>query len=471
METTLSSRMLHAEEQSKFSNLLKQYRVNPLLEALSAEGASIYCVGGAVRDLLLGCSVKDLDFEIHGIEETLAVLVLSRFGRVAKQGRAFGVLRVGGWDVDWSLPRVDGPGRHPHVVINPHIGLREALRRRDLTMNAMAIDSTTYQLFDPFQGERDMQNRVLCAVNSQTFIEDPLRLYRVMQFLARFEMEPNGELVALCRTMDVSKVSRERIEDELKKLFLCARYPSLGFRWLASIGRLSELFPELAQLIGVAQNPQWHPEGDVFEHTMQVLDAVALEENVSEIDRLVLCYAALCHDMGKVATTRLHSKDGRLISYGHEEAGVAPAKSFLKRITENKELVARVVRLVKYHMRPCALIRGKAGCGAYRRLAMHCAPDSLEFLARIARADMRGRNGSSPRPLVNAVACVDEFKAEAQRCGVLHTPEQPVLSGHDLLALGIRGKKVGALLAKAYEYQISSGVRERAALLAYLGLS
>ncbi|HAU30483.1 MAG: Polynucleotide adenylyltransferase/metal dependent phosphohydrolase [candidate division TM6 bacterium GW2011_GWF2_43_17] len=471
METGLFTRGLSAGERDSFSYLLELYRVSPILKVLTSAGGRVYCVGGAVRDILLKKDVKDLDFEIHGLAEPRLIKILSQFGVVATQGRVFGVLRVNPWDIDWSLPRADGSGRRPAVLIDPEMGLVEALRRRDLTMNAMAIDPIKMELFDPFGGERDLQDRVLRAVNAQTFVDDPLRLYRVMQFLARFEMEPDDKLAFLCKNMDVSRVSRERIEGELKKMFLRACRPSLGFRWLATISRLIDLFPELSLLVGVAQNPRWHPEGDVFEHTMQVLDAVALDASpLSEMDRLALCYGALCHDMGKVSTTRPHEYDGRLISYGHEEAGVEYAVKFLKRFTACKELVARVLKLVRYHMRPCALVRGGAGCAAYRRLAVCLAPDSLAFLAYIARADMRGRNGGGNRPHTNSVRCVDEFIIKATQCGVFDAPQAPVLSGKDLLERGISGKRIGGLLARAYEYQISSGVQERALLLAYLGL-
>ncbi len=470
MEKGIPSRILTEAEQKRFRQVFEREQVLPIVHAFNVLGGTVFCVGGAVRDLLLQLPIKDLDFEIHGLTEEIIVGVLSKFGTVAKQGRSFGVLRLNPWNIDWSLPRTDGPGRRPDVVIDPAMGLVGALRRRDLTMNALALDVATYTLFDPFEGEKDLQQHVLRAVSAETFVEDPLRLYRVMQFLARFDMSPDEELSQICAHMDVSLVSRERLEGEINKLFLLSSRPSEGFRWLEKIGQLSRIFPELSMLRGVQQSPIWHPEGDVFEHTMQVLDAVAQHnKSLSTAEYFGLCYAALCHDMGKVATTRLHPHDGRLISYGHEEVGLEYARVFLARITEHKQLVSRVLRLVRYHMRPCALVRGRAGCAAYRRLAAHMAPDSLSYLSCIAHADMRGRNGANTDPLDASIVCVEEFVEKARECGVLERALAPILSGSDLIVRGVAGPQIGVLLKRAYEYQIATGTQEPEVLLSYLG--
>lgn len=470
MKDEVFSRELKTWEKESFCSILQKFGVRPLILALVEAGASVYCVGGAVRDLILSRGIQDLDFEIHNLEESAVLRVLSQFGSVASQGKSFGVLRVSSFDVDWSLPRLDGQGRRPEVVIDPFMGLIKALRRRDLTMNALALDPITYRIFDPFDGEKDIHTRVLRAVDKKTFIEDPLRFYRVMQFLARFEMVPDTQLDRLCKEIDISSVSKERIFTEINKLLLLSQKPSTAFLWLQKIDRLAEIFPELEMLIGVEQNPVWHPEGDVFVHTMQVLDAVVFEDLDEPFDRLVLSYAALCHDMGKVVKTKKHPSDGRIISYGHEEAGVVYAKSFLQHITDDKRLCARVVRLVLYHMRPCALVRGGAKCGAYRRLAARLAPETLYFLGRMARVDKRGRNGADDFPLRDTVECVELFWKKADACGVLHRPQEPVLRGSDIMAHGFVGSEIGDLLARAYEYQIVHGETDKEVLLKYLGL-
>ena len=320
----------------------------------------------------------------------------------------------------------------------------------------------TSELIDPFGGKSDLEQGILRAPNSVTFIEDPLRFYRVMQMIGRFTMYPDAALQKLCSEMSIDHVSRERIELEFEKLFLQSEQPSRGIRWLHAIGRLEQVLPELAATVGIEQDPRWHPEGDVFEHTMQSIDAAAAIAR-SYDDRhkvLVLIYAALCHDLGKVNTTQ--KTPAGITSYGHDTKGVEPARTLLKRITENHAIKDAVLKLVRHHMAPVLLVKEGAKPPAYKRLANNLAPEvTLALLADLAYADVRGRNPKGSEPLTSAVPDIVTFLERAENAQVCNAIEEPVLKGRDLLDVVLPGAKMGQLLERAYEIQIEEGITDK----------
>ena len=434
-----------------------------IVTQLKSAGGRVLVVGGVVRDLFLGLPAKDLDFEIYGLSLKQVELVLARFGTVLQVGRVFGVLRVDGVDADWSLPRIDGTGRHPHVTVDAALDYQTAFRRRDLTINAMGIDLRTGELIDPYSGKTDLQQKKLRYVDSSRFIDDPLRFYRVMQFIGRFEMTPDQELDRLCHTMDLTLVSKERIEQEFTKLFLKSRRPSLGLSWLQSIGRLQEILPELFAAIGVPQNPALHPEGDVFVHSLQALDVAANNKDYfDDAEKLLVMWAALCHDLGKTVTTQFI--DGRWRSLGHAQAGVPLAKSLLIRVTDQKKLIAAVTKLVRYHMEPLQFVSGQAGLCAYKKLAAKLYPQTLCLLAKLSLADKMGRQIEGP--ILDQISFaqqpeLEEFIAQAKLAGVWQKMEPPVLQGKDLLSEISAGPEIGELLQMAYAIQIQEGIRDR----------
>lgn len=474
---------------------------NDVINAIARAGGVPFLVGGAVRDELLGKVAPDYDIEVHGLTLEQLRTILEQYGPVSVVGKAYGVLKIAApvehsasgipplAHIDWSLPRVDSAGRKPQVRLDPFLDISESLRRRDLTMNAMARNLLTHELIDPFGGKADIAARRLCTPDARFFAEDPLRFFRVMQFIGRFDMLPDAELQQICRSMQVTigkesingngittsmvYVARERVEEELKKLLLYSASPSLGFRWLQKLGRLHEFFPELAATSGIVQEPKWHPEGDVFEHSMQALDAMAFllrSERLSHIslsqlvhdsrDALLLLYAALCHDLGKVSTTQI--VEGRIRSFEHEIVGAPLAHAFLKRITQHTRLLKIVPLLVRHHMAPGQLIQANAGDGAYKRLALKMAPDgNLALLAVLACADKRGRNGAAHVPLMTALPFVEAFIERAHSIGVLYAPEPAVLTAPDLLHDIEPGPRLGRLLRHAYEIQINKGIRDK----------
>jgi tRNA nucleotidyltransferase (CCA-adding enzyme) len=464
----MKSTKLSAAVQRILDKIAVQYPlVNQIAREIVNKNGRVLVVGGAVRDALLGKDIKDLDIEVHGIDLAMLEKILSHHGPVSLVGKAFGVLRVHGLDVDWSLPRTDTSGRKPEVTIDPHMGLLAAFARRDLTINAMGFDVATHELLDPYGGYQDLQDGVLRATDPAFFVEDPLRFYRVMQFIARFEMSPDTELNKLCSHIDLASVSVERFDAEFEKMMLKSQRPSLGIRWINEIGRLEELLPELAATKKVPQDPVWHPEGSVFEHTMQTIDAAALIAVESPDDRLKLLYSALCHDLGKITTTEFF--DERLRSRGHDVEGREPTKKLLKRLTRKKWLIDAVVKLVRYHLMPIEFVTNKASFPAYKRLANKLYPDvTLWLLAQLALADKRGRNGYSSVPLAITPSEIEHFLRKAEHAKVLVNKEAPILTGKDLLPFVQPGPKMGQLLKKAYEIQIERGILDKNELIKFI---
>ena len=465
------NRKLTSSERKAIEQLLATIpKVSTCVDAIAQAGGQAFLVGGAVRDFLLKLPLKDLDFEVHGLSLEQLKKILAKFGMVNEVGKSFGVLkfRVDNQhpDVDWSLPRFDSAGRKPKVEVDPDMTIDQALRRRDLTMNAMAINLQTFELHDPFGGEEDLTNKLLRCPDAKLFVEDPLRFYRVMQFVGRFAMLPDAELDALCADMDLKEVSRERVEEEMKKLMLKSKEPSRAFWWLHNMGRLQALFPEIAALAKTEQSAKHHPEGNVFKHTMQVIDAAALvrERLVDEHEKLALMYAALCHDLGKATTTILYP-DGKVTSHGHEVEGVGIAKKLLKRFCGNKDLITTVTKLVRHHMDPGNFVVSGARLPAYKRLALKLAPETnCAMLALVMEADQRGRNPDGTTPLPMPTENVEQFLEQVKQAEVLQQPEAPVLLGRDLLDIMQPGPKLGEILKKAYEIQLNEGIKDKAEL-------
>jgi tRNA nucleotidyltransferase (CCA-adding enzyme) len=441
------------------------HEVEEIVRRVAAEGGKALLVGGMVRDRALGLDAKDLDIEIHRLELDRLEALLGHFGKVDLVGKQFGVLRVHGIDADFSVPRKDSRGRHPEVAPDPFMGIEEAARRRDLTINAMAIDTLEGKLYDPFDGMKDMKQRRLRAPDANRFPEDPLRFFRVMGFIGRFEMDPDEELDALCKAMDLTGVARERIEEEFNRLWLRSRRPSLGLRWLEAISRLEEVLPEAAALVGLDQDPGWHPEGDAWQHTLQVVDAAAGLKMGDREQDLMLLWAALCHDLGKAETTI--EEDGRIKSPGHTEVSARMAENLLGRYVGNQKVLEGAVKLSEHHLKPHDFYVNKAGSKAFKRLALVLSPETtLERLAAMALADTRGRNPDGDEPQEIASEKCDWFLEMARQLKVEREPEPPVLKGRHLLDVIKPGPEMGRLLRKAYEIQLGEDIRDKDVLRA-----
>lgn len=435
--------------------------VHKIVERLDQSRGRALLVGGAVRDMLIDKNIKDVDIEVHGVSIDQLEEILKEFGQVRLVGKAFGVLRIDGLDVDWSIPRTDSSGRKPKVLFDPHMPLEQALLRRDLTMNAMAIDLITRKLEDPFNGLKDLENGVLRVPDETLFVEDPLRYFRVMQFIGRFEMTPDQELYELGKTMDLKDISHERIVEEFTKLCVKGTKPSLGIQWLHDTGRLKDILPEIYDTIGIEQDPKWHPEGDVYEHSKQAMDVAALQNYKNNEKKLTMVLAAFCHDVGKVVATQ--KIDGRIRSLGHDVKGVPIAATFLDRVCYTHAIKDTILKLVRYHMMPVAFIKNNAGPSAYKRLAKKLAPQtSMQELSVLAYCDKSGRNPNRQAPFEE---CPEEliavFLDRAKKYEVDLAPEPPVLMGKDLLEEVSPGPELGKLLEKAYSLQIEKGIKDK----------
>ena len=438
-----------------------------LLAALRDAGGRPYLVGGAVRDALLGRTTADFDVEVFGLEAPRLEAVLAAQGRVDAVGQAFRVYKLSGVEgvpgaVDVSLPRRDskvGPG-HKGIATSgdPQLDVAQAARRRDFTINALLYDTATSELVDPWGGQRDLDARLLRAVDPETFGDDPLRALRAVQFAARYELRVDPATARLCASMPLAELPADRVFGEIEKLLLKAERPSLGLALLKEWGMLAAVAPELVSLAATPQDPEWHPEGDVWTHTLQVVDEARQLLGGLEADlprQLAVMLGALCHDLGKPPTTRF--EDGRIRSRGHEEAGLPPTTSLLDRwnvhTRQGYDLRAQVLALVAQHLKPGQLYddRERVSDGAIRRLARKCEPD---LLYRVARADCLGRRPGRFEPVA-----MEWFRERVRALDVALRPPEPLLKGRDLLALGLPpGPRVGEVLRAVYEKQLDGTV-------------
>src|ERR1051325_4551985 len=441
-------------------------KVISLAQAIHDAGGRALLVGGCVRDTLMGTQPKDWDLEVYNLDATRLREILDQFGPVNVVGEAFTVYKLGK-HLDVSIPRRErksGRGHRAFVIEgDPAMSVTEATRRRDFTINAILQDPLTGDILDPYGGRGDIERRVLRAVSEDTFAEDSLRVLRAAQFAARFEFEIDPDTVELCRTIDLSDLPAERIWGELEKLLLQASRPSIGIEWLRRLGAIEQLFPEIQSLIGVPQDPEWHPEGDVFVHTKLAIDrARELIEDLSYPRTVTVMLATLAHDFGKPATTEF--LEGRWRSRGHEEAGVGPAESFLDRIKvhtiDGYNVRAQVIALVREHLKPGEFYkkRDEVGDGAFRRLARRCEPD---LLYRVAKADSLGRNADwVPREQWYGSEAQEWFIQRSRELEVDQRPPEPLLLGRHLLELGVEaGPRMGEITRAVYEMQLDGRVQ------------
>jgi tRNA nucleotidyltransferase (CCA-adding enzyme) len=441
-------------------------KVIALSRAVNDLGGRALLVGGCVRDALMGKEPKDWDLEVYDIDPERLRAVLDQFGPVNVVGESFTVYKLG-HDLDVSLPRRErksGRGHKGFVIEgDPWMSVWEAALRRDFTINAILQDPLTGEVIDPFHGRGDIERGILRAVSEETFAEDSLRVLRAAQFAARFQFEIEPFTIAICRAIDLSDLPAERIWGELEKLLLHAARPSVGLEWLRRLGAVENLFPEIESLVDVPQDSEWHPEGDVFVHTQLVLDrARELIEDLEYPKQITVMLAALAHDFGKPATTEF--VDGRLRSRGHEEAGVAPAESFLDRINihtiDGYNVRAQVIALVREHLKPGEFYkkRDEVGEGAFRRLARRC---ELDLLYRVAKADSLGRNADwVPREQWYGSEAQEWFRERARELQVEKRAPEPILLGRHLLELGVEpGPAMGEITRAVYEMQLDGRVR------------
>ena len=428
-----------------------------IVRAVRDAGGRALVVGGWVRDRIMGRPSKDIDLEVYGLPVDALRALLARFGAVNAVGESFTVFKVA--DIDVSLPRRESKIGRGHKAFeihgDPDMSPAEAARRRDFTINAIAWDPLTDEYVDPFDGRGDIERRLLRAVDVRTFVDDSLRVLRAVQFAARFEFTLEPDTADLCRRIPLDDLPAERIWGEMEKLLLQARRPSLGFELALDLGVIDQLFPEMKALVGCPQEPEWHPEGDVWVHTLMVIDQA--RARIDDLDRprqIAIMLGAVCHDLGKPPTTAF--LDGRIRSIDHEQAGVAPATALLDRLNVHTiggfDVRREVLGITAHHLKPgmFGMSKTPVSDGAFRRLAQKV---DLELLARLAKSDCLGRSGHFD------CSAMDWFLERARQLGVEHAAPKPLLLGRHLLALGVKpGPRMGEILRAVYERQLDGTI-------------
>ena len=316
-------------------------QIEEIASKIKEKGGTLYLVGGALRDRFLNLENHDEDYCVCGLTEEEFI---NLFPSAKTRGKAFKVFDLEG--KEFALARKDVKKGFGHkdfeIKSNPQITIEEDLYRRDITINSIAENVLTKEIIDPFNGIKDIQNKIIRAT-SLSFKEDPLRVYRVARFASQLEFNVEKDTVKLMKSMkdELSTLSKERVFEELKKA-LGTNKPSIFFEVLRNAGVLDAHFKEVNDLIGALQPEKYHPEGDAYNHTMLVLDYVS--QNTKDLS---IRFAALVHDLGKGLTP----KEEYPHHYGHEDKGVALVGTLGNRIGAKNEWIKAGKVACKEHMR------------------------------------------------------------------------------------------------------------------------
>jgi tRNA nucleotidyltransferase (CCA-adding enzyme) len=462
-----------------------------LVEAIKTAGGKAYLVGGGVIDQLMDKTVKDWDIEVFNLSyDNLLDITMQTTAKADLIGQKFGIIKTfsGNYDIELSIPRKDNKTGPKHkdfdVTLIPNMTVEEAAKRRDFTINAIYYDFETGEYIDPVNGITHLRSGLLHPVDRDTFKEDPLRAFRALQILARkckiFSIElaiAISELVEGC-----NHLTGDAILGEMNKLLMMSKKPSIGLELLAFeltsditveyFDNLSEFnsaliyfFPELQALIGCKQREKYHPEGDVWTHTLMVIDQAArYRDELPEEWRLPFMWGMLLHDVGKPIATRMNEEKGHLTSIDHDKLGEPIARKFMERLTNNKDLIDKVCSIVKVHMRPRLLLKATPKRAAWRRLQNICP---LNILAYVSMCDNDGRGD----PLERCGKEDESFIKTMEVHKILGSPTdkiKPVLMGRHLIQHGFKpGPKFGPILEKAYKYQLETGCENVQELIDY----
>ena len=438
-----------------------------IAKRVAEAGGRTFYVGGMVRDEVLGKENKDLDIEVHGIDFDKLKEILGSLGKIDehKVGDSFGILQLKSYDIDIAMPRSEKPsgeGGHKDFIIDvdPYIGYEKAARRRDFTMNALMKDVLSGEVLDQFGGLEDIKNGVIKHVDDETYSDDVLRVLRAAQFAARFDMRIDESTKELSKTLDLSVLSHERIAGELDKALLKSEKPSVFFNELRDMGQLGVWFPEVQALIDLPQRFDHHPEGDVYTHTMLVLDEAAKHrKEVSDPRAFML--SALCHDFGKAVTTEYDEKKQAWTSIGHDVKGAPLVHDFINRVYNEKDLEKYVVNMTVSHMKP--LMMTKSGASKKAWMNFYDNVDNIDDLIMLCRCDSMGRamevSFDEKEAFMHKMA--DEYR---------ELMEQPQVMGRDLIELGYKpGPKMGEMVKAAHKAHLA-GVDKETAIKQLIGM-
>ncbi|MDD2377085.1 MAG: CCA tRNA nucleotidyltransferase [Clostridia bacterium] len=426
---------------------------------IKEKNGTMFFVGGYVRDQIINKENKDIDVEVFGLEAEQLITILSKYGVVDQIGSNFGIFKIHGIDIDFGMPRKEKNTGVKHkdfeINIDSNMSTLEASKRRDFTMNALLQDVITGEIIDHFGGIQDIQNKIIKHIDDDTFIQDELRVLRACQFAARFDFIISEDTLKLCKKLDCTNLPKERVYNEIQKALLNTSKPSIFFEYARQIGLLEKLFAPMDKLIGVQQSPIHHPEGDVWTHTMMVIDEAAKLRDQSNYP-IAFMFAAVCHDLGKITTTRhLH---GKIVSYNHENE-LHLTKKFLKNITNDNDLNFAVMLLVKNHMRPNILVKNKSSDKAIRKLIVDTSSKivNIQDVILLSKADRIGKNNNDLD-----ISNIDKWwKDRITEVNENKTTINPLVTGKDLIQMGyIQDEKIGKILKKAFDLQINGLSKE-----------
>jgi len=427
-----------------------------IVSVLRDAGFDAYWAGGCVRDMLLGRTPKDYDVATSALPDN----IINLFAKTIPVGAAFGVIEVvqDEHNVEVATFRRDidtADGRHPASV--EFCGPEEDAKRRDFTINGLFYDPIEDKVLDFVGGRRDLDAKRIRAIGSpsERFREDYLRMLRAVRFssVLEFPIEKDTADAIRAHAPSIHRVSAERMRDELLRLLTESPHAGNGINLMLELGLLKEILPEIAAMVGQEQPEEFHPEGDVYTHTVQMLNA--MDNNPSP----TLALSVLLHDVGKPPTAEtVTSEEGkeRIRFYGHAGAGAEIAENILRRLRCSNKVIETVTHSVGNHMRfmnvqemRMSKLRAMAGAPAFEEelelhrldcLCSHGSLDNYEFLR--------------------------DFVKQLRNEPVLPAPW---ITGGDILKLGIpEGPEVGKWHRKAYEAQLENQCKDREALLEWL---
>jgi putative nucleotidyltransferase with HDIG domain len=414
-----------------------------IIRTLREAGYTAWLVGGCVRDLLLGVPPKDYDVATSARPEQIAAL----FPAALPVGAHFGVMLVG--EVEVATFRSDGAyadGRRPESVnyeTNPIVDAQ----RRDFTINGMFLDPFSGEVLDFVGGQADLAQRTVRAIGDPAvrFAEDHLRMLRAVRFAARLDFSIDPATLGAMDPVAIRKISVERIFAELNRV-LCEGGAARGLELLDQGGLLAELLPEVKAMQGVEQPPDWHPEGDVWVHTLAMLRHMGPAKPA-------LAWGTLLHDVGKPVT---QTREDRIRFNGHDRVGAGMAREILSRLRASTELIDEVEYLVASHMRFMELPKMRPS--TLKRFLRH---DTFPELLEMHRLDCLGSSGR-----------LGTYDFARQQWTSL-TPDElrpaPLATGRDVMALGVpQGPRVGELIRALEEEQLEGNLTTREQALAWL---
>jgi len=423
-------------------DFLLSFKLPKILKTISKivteHNAHLLIVGGCVRDYFLKLPIKDYDVEVYGLGSLEELeQILASFGSVNLVGKNFGVLKFQyeGDAYDFSFPRTESKTGVGHkdfdIVVDGSLDYHVAFKRRDFTINAMAYHVEKGEFIDPFHGLEDLKKRRLQHIDDITFVEDPLRVYRAVQFCARFDFGLAKNSFSLCQRMvknrELDSLAKERVYEEFKKLLLKSSKPSVGFELMRELGVL-HYFPELE----VQKKSFW-------KNSMKSLDSMVSLLGDNTKDNVVLMFAILCHNLDSLELS----------------------KTFLLRITDEKSLIQRVLSLVKHCKKPTQLYDANAKESEIRRLATEV---NIQELLLVAKADFLAQE-----PSKGVYHAGEWLHDKAVSLGVLTKPLDNILQGKDLIKLGLKPSPLFTkILDDVYELQLSGDITSYTDAISYV---